>query len=268
MPEPGYEVLDEIGRSGRSSIYRARDVQFDREVALKVHRSGTDPNQLFREGQLTAQLAHPGIVPVHATGVLPDGRPFMAMKLIRGRTLAHILQGEAPAANRGQFLAVFEHVCQTLTFAHTCGVIHRNLKPSKVMIGAGGEVLLLSWSLARAVTEPDSSSVVGTPVYMSPEQARGAATDERSDVFGLGGILCAVLTGEPVFTAGVSVLDALQRSAAGDLTDAFARLDACGADAELIALAKQCLAPNPANRPASARAVAVAVTAYRRRAKH
>jgi serine/threonine protein kinase len=143
-------------------------------------------------------------------------------------------------------------------------VIHRNLKPSKVMIGADGVVHVLGWGLARVVTENElpvtsgTQSIVGTPAYMSPEQARGEVADSRADVFGLGGLLCFILTGEPTFT-GRTVRDLLQRSAAGDLTGTFARLDACGADPKLIALAKRCLSPNPADRPTGAEEVAEAV---------
>jgi serine/threonine protein kinase len=269
MSEPGYELLDVIGRSGMNTVYRARDVRSGREVAIKtLHVPSAGPDWLFREAQLTAQLAHPGIVPVYASGLLPDGRPFLAMKLVKGDTLNQLLGDRgAPADELPRFVAVFERACQTLAFVHAREVIHRNLKPSKVMIGAPDEVLVLGWGLARGTTEPDSSNVAGTPGYMPPEQARGARADQRSDVFGLGGILCAILTGEPVFAAGPSLIDTLQRSATGDVADAFVRLDTCGADAELIALAKRCLAPNPANRPASANEVASAVTAHRRRAR-
>src|SRR5262245_7851855 len=106
-----------------------------------------------------------------------------------------------------------------------------------------------------SLIDPGLQGLIGTPAYMPPEQARSEVADERSDVFGLGGLLCAILTGEPTFT-GANVRDLLQRSSAGDLAECFARLDACGADAKLIALAKRCLAPNPADRFANAGEVA------------
>jgi serine/threonine protein kinase len=272
---PGYEILDTIARSGMTDILRARDRTFHREVAIKVLHSCVDQERLLREARITAQLAHPGIVPVSQVGQLSDGRPFMAMKLVRGNTLNQLLRtGPNTAADRERLLAVFDHVCQTLAFAHARGVIHRNLKPTKVMVGAFGEVLLLGWGVARLTAdsevkaEPDHTSdlscVMGTPVYMPPEQARGEVADTRSDVFGLGGILCAILTGQPPFPFYTDVVDMIQRAVAGDLTETFARLDACGADPELIALAKRCLAPNRADRPADAGALAALVAEYRR----
>jgi serine/threonine protein kinase len=278
---PGYEIQEVIARTGRCVILRARDVAMDREVAIKVLQPHVNQRRLLREAQITIPLEHPGIVPLYVVGQLPDGRGFFVMKLIRGATLEQLLNGSAaPATERGRFLAVFEQVCQTLAYAQARGVIHRNLKPSKVMFGSFGEVLLLGWGLARVTTEPEPDSeqanpsvaetglaalqnVVGTPLYMPPEQARGEVADTRSDVFGLGGILCAILTGEPPFPSSSSTRDLIRRAAAGDLAETFARLDTCGAAPELIALAKRCLAPNRADRPADAAEVACAVATYR-----
>lgn len=266
---PGYELLGEIARSGLATIYRARDVRLGHDVAIKIHQPSVDPKRLLREAQITVSLGHPGIVPVHRVDQLPDGRGFMAMKLVEGSTLAHLLQGRASLADgRDRLAAVFEQVCQAVAYAHSRGVIHRNLRPSKVMIGALGEVQVLGWGLARVVAEDEvpvesgPQNIVGTAAYMPPEQARGEVADTRSDVFGLGGLLCAVLTGKPVFT-GEHAMELLRRSAAGDLAETFARLDACDADPELVALAKRCLSPNPADRPADAAEVARAVTQLR-----
>jgi serine/threonine protein kinase len=254
-----------------------------REVAIKVLQPYVNQGLLLREVRITAQLSHPGIVPVFHVGQLPDGRGFFAMELIKGRTLEELLNGSgAPTTEHRRFLAVFEHVCQALAYAHARGVIHRNLKPSKVMVGAFGEVRLLGWGLARVTTETGAApeqanpsvaetglaafqNVVGTPLYMPPEQARGEVADTRSDVFGLGGILCAILTGEPPFTPHSTTRDLILRVARGDLAETFARLDACGADPELIALAKLCLSPNRADRPVDAAEVARAVAVYRAR---
>jgi serine/threonine protein kinase len=218
---PGYEILDRLAQGG-TEILRARDLTFHREVAIKVLLPCEDLEYLLREARITAQLAHPGIVPIFQVGLLSDGRPFMVMKLIQGNTLNQLLRtGPNPAADRERFLAVFEQVCQTLAYAHARGVIHRNLKPTNVMIGAFGEVHVLGWGMARLTAhsevkaEPDHTSdlscVMGTPVYMPPEQARGEVADTRSDVFGLGGILCAILTDQPPFTFNTDTVDLIQR---------------------------------------------------------
>jgi hypothetical protein len=292
-----YALADEIARGGMGVIYRATDTALGREVAVKVlqDRFGPDSGVARRfadEARIAAQLQHPGIPPVHDLGTLPDGRPFLAMKLIKGQTLADLLRGRPdPAAERGRFVAVFEQVCQAVGYAHAHDVIHRDLKPDNVMVGAFGEVQLMDWGLAKVLTnrpaatadpqettagtqvvslrDSDGSftqagSVLGTPAYMPPEQAAGAVgkVDRRSDVFGLGAVLAVILTGRPPFAAG-SAETVRVLSAQGKLDECFARLDGCGADPELVALCRRCLAPSPAERPADAGEVARAVGALR-----
>jgi tetratricopeptide (TPR) repeat protein len=247
------------------------------------------------EARITAQLQHPGIPPVHEVGALPDGRPFLAMKLIRGHTLADLLRARPdPSHDRGRFVSVFEGVCQAVGFAHAHGVIHRDLKPHNVMVGRFGEVQVMDWGLAKVLrsgpaagdaTEPEATAtaiaptraeedetragtVLGTPAFMPPEQAIGATDqiDQRSDVFGLGAILCTLLTGQPPYT-GSSGEAARQLAARGRLDDAFARLDGCGAEPGLVALCKRCLAPEKDDRPADAGAVAAAVAGLRQAAE-
>jgi serine/threonine-protein kinase len=293
---PGYQVLDELGRGGMGVVYCAFDPALQRRLAVKVlreeHRGQPELEQRFREeAQLTGQLQYPGIAPVHQVGRLADGRPFFAMKLIQGRTLAEVLhERRAVTDGRTEWLAVFARVCQAVAYAHSRGVIHRDLKPANVMVGAFGEVQVMDWGLAKvlrragddrphaACPEPDpiatvrtqaagwssqAGSVLGTAAFMAPEQAWGDVEqlDERCDVFGLGGILCVILTGAPPYARPVEELPAQARQAA--LAEAYARLDGCGADLELVALAKACLARESANRPRDAGAVAAAVAAYR-----
>ncbi|QJW95485.1 tetratricopeptide repeat protein [Frigoriglobus tundricola] len=265
---PGYVVTREIGRGGMGVVYAARDPQFERELAIKVMHPGQSADQFVVEAKVTAGLPHPGVPPVYALGALPDGRPFLAMKLVEGRTLAQELNG-AGRADLPRLLDHFQRVCLTVGFAHARGVVHRDLKPSNVMVGAYGEVQVMDWGLATRPaherptvsdepTEPargrtaatSGGRVRGTPAYMSPEQARGEPADDRSDVFALGGILAAVLTGAPPF-AGDTVADTVRRAARADLAECFARLGACGADADLVAVARRCLAPHPADRYAT-----------------
>ena len=294
---PGYELLEEIGSGGMGTVYRARELALSRHVAVKFLQprfpaDGAAAARFVEEAQITGQLQHPGVPPVHAIGTLADGRPFLVMKLIKGRTLEDLLkERQDPAADRGRFHAVFEQVCHAVACAHEYKVIHRDLKPANVMVGKFGEVQVMDWGLAKLLTAPAqktevlddapaatvirtvresegsftvAGSVLGTPAFMPPEQAGGeiARIDERSDVFGLGAILCVILTGKPPFVAKDS--EAIRLMAIrGQLADCLARLDGCGAEPELVALAKRCLATDPADRPRHAGEVAKAVAGLR-----
>jgi len=295
-----YALGDEIAHGGMGIVYKATDTFFDREVAVKVlqPRFAAAPAAARRfatEARIAGQLQHPGIPPVHDLGTLPDGRPFLAMKLIKGDTLDDLLKVRRDAADdRGRFVAIFEQVCQAVAYAHSNGVIHRDLKPANVMVGKFGEVQVMDWGLAKVLpsrgrespegddpdattggtiirTEPGSDAeatqagtAVGTPAYMPPEQAVGAhaQVDRRSDVFGLGGMLAVVLTGRQPYAAATGE-ETRVLAARGKIDDCFARLDTCGADPELVALCKRCLAPERAARPADAREVADAVAGLR-----
>jgi len=294
LPEiPGYRVLGEIARGGMGRVLAAHDLALDRDVALKILLPGAAADRFIRESKITARLPHPGIPPVYALGMLADGSPFLAMKLVAGQTLSV----EMKTADRPRLLQAFTQVCQAVGFAHSRGVVHRDLKPANVMVGAFGEVQVMDWGLAKVVGEPpnvplsgealpvpafgadqgettidripaqstddqtQAGSVLGTPGYMAPEQARGEATDARADVLALGGILCTILTGKPPFGGGSSH-ELVERAAAADLAEANARLDRCGADAEVVALCRQCLSPNPADRPKDSQAVADILTTY------
>jgi serine/threonine protein kinase len=294
-----YVLSEEIARGGMGEIYRAADTSLGREVAVKAlqERYASDSRAARRfadEARITGQLQHPGVPPVHDLGALPDGRPFLAMKLIRGATLDRLLEDRPdPAADRGRFVAVFEQVCQAVGYAHAHGVVHRDLKPANVMVGAFGEVQVMDWGLAKVLAgrqgarpeaDPEATaagtevrplrdsedlltqagSVLGTPAYMPPEQALGAVheIDRRSDVFGLGGILAAVLTGRPPFV-GETAETTRVMAARGEVGHCFTRLEGCGADPGLAALAKRCLAPRREDRPADAGEVAWAVAQLR-----
>jgi eukaryotic-like serine/threonine-protein kinase len=143
-----YEIVETLGRGGMGTVYLARDRRLDREVALKVVQlpeGSGDLERLLREARVLARLEHPGIVPVHDAGLLPDGRAFYAMKRVRGRRLDEYAR-TAPLPER---LRAFERICEAVAFAHAHGVIHRDLKPENVMVGPFGEVLVMDWGVAK-----------------------------------------------------------------------------------------------------------------------
>ena len=216
-----YELRGRVGRGGMGTVWRAFDRELGREVALKV-MNGPDPPpggeaRLRTEAQVLARLEHPGLVPVHDLGTLPDGRLFYAMKLVRGRRLDEHVRDLRSAAAR---LRVFERICEAVAFAHAHGVIHRDLKPPNVMVGPFGEVLVLDWGVAKVLADAETAAVpavdppaargvdvdaatltaagtvLGTPGYMAPEQARGeSAVGVAADVYALGALL-SFLAGE------------------------------------------------------------------------
>jgi tetratricopeptide (TPR) repeat protein len=271
------------------------------KVLLEKHVDRPEVARRFlEEAQIGGQLQHPGVVPVYDIGRFGD-RPFFTMKLVKGKTLAALLAARAdPTEDRPHLLGIALQVCQTLAYAHAKGVIHRDLKPANVMVGAFGEVQVMDWGLAKVLaeggiadeerqsrererpvdgtlirtarssgsagsygTDTEAGSLLGTPAYMPPEQANGdiAHLDRRADVFGLGAILCEILTGKPPYV-GRSSEEVRRKACNGDLADATAQLDACGADAELIALTKSCLAAEAIDRPKDAQAVADGLAAY------
>lgn len=303
VPSPADLILEkEIARGGMGIIYQAHDRALNRTVAVKVLQERFDPHSIMAqrfvdEAQITGQLQHPAIPPIYQTGHLEDGRPFLTMKLIKGQTLDALVKSGAPINK----LAIFEAIAQAAGYAHAHQVIHRDLKPANVMVGAFGEVQVMDWGLAKLISQetqpkgeqpadpeveaasqtklidprsgPGSSatqtgSILGTPAYMAPEQAAGETgkIDQRTDVFGLGAILCAMLTDQPPFT-GPDPESVRLRAMRGQTEEAFARLDACGADPEVVALCKRCLSFHPEDRPADGHDVADEVARLRTQAE-
>ncbi len=298
-PSIRYRIDGEIARGGMGSVLKGRDPDLGRDVAIKVlredHRENGDLVRRFvEEAQIGGQLQHPGVVPIYELGTFADKRPFFSMKLVKGQTLADLLAARPdPTDDLPRFLSIFAAVCQTMAYSHTRGVIHRDLKPSNVMVGSFGEVQVMDWGLAKVLPRggvvadakagkekpPETliatarsgsntdlshaGSVLGTPSYMAPEQARGETDliSERADVFALGSILCEILTGSPFFT-GCSSGEIVRKAAKGDPAEALTRLDGCGAEAELIALAKDCLAVEQEDRPHDANIVSDRITGY------
>ncbi len=276
-----YRVSCELARGGMGVILAAHDAELGRDVAIKVllesHLGKPGYRERFvEEARITAALQHPGVISVYERGELADTRPFFSMRLVDGQTLgAQLLARKNPTDELPRFLQVFDRVCQALAYAHSHSVIHCDLKPANVMVAPFGVVQVMDWGLAwdlkaghaappTAEKQPAGGQAIatgGTPSYLSPEQATAGRLDERTDVFGLGGILCTILTGQPLYT-GKTTRRVFAQAARADLADTFARLNASPAARELVALAKQCLAPHPEDRPRSARDVATALTAY------
>ena len=287
---PGYDLFNEIGRGGMGVVYRAHDRAMNRVVAVKLLSAGFAPNsttatRFLAEAQITGRLQHPGVPAVYHVGKMPDGRPFLAMKLIQGETLDAVLESSEDLDK----LAVFETIALTIGYAHAEGVIHRDLKPENVMVGSFGEVQVLDWGLAKVLpksepkgrqvdttetpeypaTKPNCSGdgsftqdgrVMGTPAYMSPEQALGEfeIVDRRTDVFGLGAILCALLTGKPPFT-GLDAESIRLAAERGQTGDACHRLSESGAAPGVVDLCKRCMSPDRSKRPRDAGVVAMEV---------
>jgi len=214
-----YALRELIARGGMGVVYAAEDEKLHRRVALKVlDTAGTNAEltqRLIREARILAQLEHPGIVPVHDVGTLPDGRVFYTMKFVEGLRLDQYVKQLDSLPQR---LRLFLRICDAVAFAHARGVLHRDLKPANVMVGSFGEVLVMDWGLAKILQEPAAAeetvfvssqkkisseeetqttvvtghgTVMGTPGYMSPEQERGETEkiDARSDIFSLGALL-------------------------------------------------------------------------------
>jgi WD40 repeat protein len=219
-----YVVLQEFARGGLGRILRVEDRRLGRVVAIKqmLHEGGSLRARFTREATITARLAHPAIVPVHDVGRWPSsGEPFYSMKLVSGRSLREVVDGARTLDERLALVPNVIAVADAIAYAHSEGVIHRDLKPDNVLVGAFGETVVIDWGIAkdlqRAAAGDDeitaAGAILGTPHYMPPEQAEGRPVDERADVYALGALLYDVLTGAPPF-AGVpsrEVLAALRR---------------------------------------------------------
>ncbi|MEC7987672.1 MAG: protein kinase [Myxococcota bacterium] len=227
-----YDKRKQIGKGAMGSVWRVQDPTLYREIALKVINTEHGSEELERgnfikEAQISAQLQHPGIVPVYELNSLASGHLYFTMKEIKGRTLKEVMKTVHNASRDGvwrsasdgwnfrKLISAFHSVCRTIEYAHSRGVIHCDLKPSNIMIGDYGEVLVVDWGIARLLNDPNNPYQVqiqsmpdepdllisGTPVYMSPEQASGLnhLVGTRSDIYCLGSTLYHILRGAPPF---------------------------------------------------------------------
>jgi tetratricopeptide (TPR) repeat protein/tRNA A-37 threonylcarbamoyl transferase component Bud32 len=303
-----YRVLRPHARGGLGEVHVAEDKELNREVAFKEiqRRYAHDPasrGRFLREAEINGRLEHPGVVPVYGLGNYRDGRPFYAMRLIRGESLKEALdrfhKADVPGRDAGerglalrQLLGQFVAVCNAVAYAHSQGVLHRDLKPSNVMLGKFGETLVVDWGLAKVLGRPEgeaegeemalrpssgdgsetaAGTAVGTPAYMSPEQASGRLDllGPASDVYGLGATFYALLTGEAPFK-GEAPAELVRRVSRGEWMPP--RQVKRGVPPALDAICRKAMALKPEDRYATALELAAdvehwladePVTAYR-----
>lgn len=280
--EARYKRLGLLGKGGMGQVLMTFDQRLRREVALKevINKSATGElsnARLAREAWITAQLEHPGIVPVYDSGCSDTGDLFYTMRLIRGRSLGETLTEASSLPERLGQIRRFLHACQAVSYAHSLGIVHRDLKPSNIMIGEFGETQVVDWGLARpsnnalgkrwreqVLPEPDltqtiEGKIIGTPAYMSPEQASGELATVQCDVWGLGAILYMLLTGHPPFT-GTNTKSVLQQV----LTRSPESVLSAEPDAptELIAIAERALCRDLTVRYPNAGALAADLILY------
>jgi tetratricopeptide (TPR) repeat protein len=294
-----YEVGGIVAHGGMGNILDARQNAMRREVAMKVMRGGADATSLQRfinEARITGQLEHPNIVPVHELGVDDNQQVFYTMKFVRGITLAEVIA--ALAANPmvaaktyalPALLTIYQKVCDAVAFAHSRGIIHRDLKPENIMLGDFGEVLVMDWGLAKVIGRGSAGdpadtpagpaieltglgstltgSVLGTPRYMSPEQARGEVDtlDGRSDIYSLGAILYEMLHLKPV-VSGTNPLEIIGKVAQGRLDKIpktrSPHLPDGRVPQSLVAVHRKALALHPAARYQEVSALQADIAAY------
>jgi eukaryotic-like serine/threonine-protein kinase len=254
------ELHDLLGAGGMGQVYRATQRSLGRDVAVKTVRdtsSAASTVALCDEAVVTGRLSHPNIIPVHALGNAADGRPLLVMKRVEGvgwnvllRSLDHAFwkRNEIAGDDRLHFhLEVLRKVTHAIAFAHSHGVVHRDIKPDNVMIGDFGEVYLVDWGLAARFGTSTAGTLAGTPSYLAPEML-GGTVDARTDVYLLGATLFELLTGAPPHrgTTMKEVLHSAEVSASPTFTD--------DVPSELAELCTRSLARDPAERPASAAA--------------
>jgi len=259
-----YALVGELARGGGGRIAVAVDRKLGRRVAMKRPLDVGGGARLEREALVLARLEHPSIVPIHDAGRDREGAPYYTMKLVDGETLAARLARAASFTERLSLLTAVISIADAMAYAHTQGVIHRDLKPSNVVIGAFGEVAVIDWGLGKLVDEADGAaqgggamtweltghdSVVGTPAYMAPEQARGEPVDRRTDVYALGALLYQVLSGETPY-GRAEPAGTLAQLAAGPPPAVDVREPRVPRD--LAAIVGKAMARSPAARYASA----------------
>ena len=267
-----YAVEGEVGRGGLGRVLRARDTALGRPVAIKeLLVAGEAAQRRFvREALITARLQHPAIVPIYDAGEGTEREPFYAMRLVSGRSLGDVLAGTRTLEERLALLPSLITVADAMAYAHGQKIIHRDLKPHNVLVGAFGEIVVIDWGLAKdlAAAEDEAGesarttassletldgAVMGTPAYMSPEQANGDEVDERADVYALGAILYHLIAGSAPHTGG-SLDEMLVKISEGDVVPLSEREPDVPAD--LAAIVGKAMASDKTQRYRTARELA------------
>ena len=291
-----YAEVGRIARGGMSTVLRMRDRSLLRETALKRLDSdlAVRHEQILRfllEAQITGQLDHPNIVPIHELGRNEEGAFYFTMKMVEGQTLAELIAADGERRLEPDRLAallqILVKVCEALSFAHSRGVIHRDVKPSNIMVGHFGQVYIMDWGVARllplsedtggdrrvavsamAELDPDGS-IIGSPAYMAPEQVQGVheEIDARTDVFALGATLYHVLTGQPPYR-GANYYELLNRALSCDYQPPKEVVGEGVLPPGLTRIAIKAMAPEPSDRYPSASAMQRDIELFMRGAWH
>lgn len=285
--ESRYQRKRVIGQGGMGTIVLVEDRTIGRNIALKQlnfdANTDEDRARFAREARVQGQLEHPAIVPVYDVGTGADGKPFFTMKRVRGQSLHEILldqaSGKPTPFSRRKLLSAFSQLCAAVHYAHERGVVHRDIKPTNVMLGAYGEVYLLDWGVAKIAGELPTrqqsdqqidakagvhtghGSVMGTLTTMAPEQAVGAEVDARTDVYALGAVLFEILTLQPFHPRG-EIEEVIQKITMGVEARASVRAPEVDVPPELETLVVKATRLQPADRLASAMLMRDAIEAY------
>ena len=259
-----YRIDHIAGHGGMATVFAAFDTKLERTVAIKLLQRGRDATGVVherfrREALAEAKITHPNVVAIHDVGQNDEGRPYIVMDYVEGRSLQQIVADEPLSSERTAIVGA--QIARALAVAHDRGIVHRDVKPANILIDEQGIPHLTDFGLARAVDQLEADLtapgvLVGTPHYVAPEQARYGYSSPSADLYSLGAVLYFALAGEPPFP-GAGALDVALRRFEEDPPDLRARVP--GVDPDLAALVMSLLAREPSERPADASAVAEAL---------
>ena len=253
-----YEIQEIRGRGGMSVVYKARHHLMKKNFAIKVllPQLVSEQTTLMRfknEAQAASSLDHPNVITVHDFGITPEGQPYLVMDYLEGQSLSEVVKTDGPMPME-RFFEIFSQTASVLAHAHAKGVVHRDIKPSNIVVASGDAVRLVDFGIAK-ILSPEGQSlsltrtgdVVGSPLYMSPEQSNGAKSDERTDIYQLGCVMYEALSGVPPF-AGDNVYELIQRHA-NDTPQRLSKFRKSSAAVDYIeAVIFRCIAKKPEDR--------------------